>query len=195
LRKQLRSSHHDSGFKGLLAMMIFRSRTAAVLAAAAALSLTATPAMARGWHRHGDGIDGGDVVAGLLIFGGIAAIAAAASKSSKDRQARTDDRYRDSRDYREDDSRYVPPADERSDSYRDRPDNNGPSSNWRSGLSVDGAVDACVGEVEQGSRSIDSVEAVNRDGDGWRVSGRVRGGSDFACSVDGQGRVRSVSGL
>jgi hypothetical protein len=178
------------GFKGLQAMTIFRSRYAAWLAAAAAaLSLTATPAMARGWHRHGDGIDGGDVVAGLLIFGGIAAIAAAASsKSNKDRQAHTDDRYRDDRDYREDDTRYVPPADERGESYR-------PGSNWRSDLSVDGAVDACVGAVEQGTRSIDSVEAVNRDGDGWRVSGRLRGGNDFSCSVDGQGRVRSVGGL
>lgn len=183
------------GFKGLQAMTIFRSRYAAWLAAAAALSLTATPAMARGWHRHGDGIDGGDVVAGLLIFGGIAAIAAAASsKSNKDRQARADssyrdDDYRDDRDYRGDDTRYVPRADDRSDDYR-------PSgSNWRSGLSVDGAVDACVGAVEQGTRSIDSVEAVNRDGDGWRVSGRVRGGNDFSCSVDGQGRVRSVGGL
>ncbi|MGC3943842.1 MAG: hypothetical protein QM762_04755 [Chryseolinea sp.] len=178
-------------------MIIFRSRTATALAAAAALSLTASPAMARGWHRHGDGIDGGDVVAGLLIFGGIAAIAAAASKSSKDRQARTDDRYRDDgyrddgyrdeRSYRDDGAGYTPNGER--GSYA-------PSgSNWRSGLSVDGAVDACVGEVERGTRSIDSIEAVNRDGDGWRVSGRMRGGSDFSCSVAGDGRVRSVSGL
>lgn len=174
-------------------MTIFRSRAAAALAAAAALSLTATPAMARGWHRHGDGIDGGDVVAGLLIFGGIAVIAAAASsKSNKDRQARTDDRYRDDgyhddlnyRDYRDDEPNYIPPAGRYS-----------PGSNYRSGLSVDGAVDACVGEVERGSRSIDSIESVNRDRDGWRVAGRMRGGNDFACSVDGDGRVRSVSGL
>jgi len=178
-------------------MIIFRSRTATALAAAAALSLTATPAMARGWHRHGDGIDGGDVVAGLLIFGGIAAIAAAASSSSKNRQTRTDDRnrddgyrddgYRDERNYRDDGPRYAPREDDRG--------NYAPSGNWRSGVSVDGAVDACVGEVERGSRAIDSIEAVNRDGDGWRVSGRVRGGNDFACSVDGGGRVRSVSGF
>ena len=184
------------GIKGLLAMIIFRSRAAGALAAAAALSLTATPAMARGWHRHGDGIDGGDVVAGLLIFGGIAAIAAAASsKSNKDRQAHADSSYRDDgyrddgyrndRDYRDDGQHYVPPAERYSPG----------SGNWRSGISVDGAVDACVGEVERGTRSIDSIEAVNRDGDGWRVSGRVRGGNGFACSVDGGGRVRSVSGL
>src|SRR5262245_40287131 len=121
LRKQRRPRHDRLGFKGLLAMNIFRSRTAATLAAAAALSLTATPAMARGWHRHGDGIDGGDVVAGLLIFGGIAAIAAAASsKSNKDRQARQDDRYRD---YPDSDYRDVPPQsyqNDRDDGYRDR---------------------------------------------------------------------------
>jgi hypothetical protein len=187
------------GSKGLQAMTMFRSRTAATLAAAAALSLTATPAMARGWHHH-DGIDGGDVVAGLLIFGGIAAIAAAASKSHKDRQARADDRYRDDSDgdYRSQDYREVPPQrydDDRSydDSYR--PSGNRPGSDWRSGMSVDGAVDVCVGEVERGSRSIDSVESVNREADGWRVTGRVRGGNDFTCSVDSSGRVRSVSGI
>lgn len=183
-------------------MKIFRSRAAAALAAAAVLSLTATPAMARGWnrHHHGDGIDGGDVVAGLLIFGGIAAIAAAASKSSKDRQAHTDDRYRDypdsdyrSQDYRPQDYREAPPQryqDDGTDTARERP-----GRSWRSGVSVDGAVDACVGEVERGSRSIESVEQVNREADGWRVSGRVSGGSEFACSIDGEGRVRSVSGL
>lgn len=36
-------------------------------------------------HHHGDGIDGGDVLAGILILGGIAAIATAASNNSRDR--------------------------------------------------------------------------------------------------------------
>lgn len=73
---------------GYSCMTFLRSRTAASLAVLAALSLTATPVLAReyynGWrHRHhGDGVDGGDVLAGLLVVGGIAAIAAAASSTN-----------------------------------------------------------------------------------------------------------------
>jgi hypothetical protein len=170
---------------------MFRSRAAGALAAAAALSLVATPAMARGWgwrHHHHNDIDAGDVFGGLLIVGGIAAIASAVSKSNKDRQARDYDR---DRDYADRD--YVPP--QRYSDERGHDDRDGRGGNWRSGLSVDGAVDACVGEVERGSRSIDSVDAVNRDGDGWRVQGRIRDGRDFTCSVDGEGRIRGVTGF
>jgi hypothetical protein len=53
--------------------------------AAGAMAMTsATPAMARG---H-DGIDVGDVIAGALIVGGIAAVAAAASDNDNYRQVR-----------------------------------------------------------------------------------------------------------
>lgn len=44
-----------------------------------------------GRHRHRDRIDGGDILAGVLILGGIAAIAGAASKSN-DRSDRYDRR-------------------------------------------------------------------------------------------------------
>ncbi|MBD3730777.1 MAG: hypothetical protein IE933_13840 [Sphingomonadales bacterium] len=50
-------------------------------AAAGAMAVTAvSPAMARDRDRHGDGIDAGDIIAGALIIGGIAAVASAASK-------------------------------------------------------------------------------------------------------------------
>ena len=70
-------------------MGINKSRFAAALAAAAALALSATPALAQVWgwggggwgHHHRDRVDAGDVIAGILIIGGIAAIASAASKS------------------------------------------------------------------------------------------------------------------
>jgi hypothetical protein len=178
-------------------MSILRSRTATALCAAAALSLSATPAMARGWHRyHGDGIDAGDVFAGLLIVGGIAAIAAAASKSGKDRAVRQDDGYPDrpNGNYRAPD--YQDDAPQRyQDDRGDDGYSEGASSNWRSGVSADGAVDACVGEVEHGSRSVGSIQSVNREADGWNVAGRIRGGNDFTCAVDGDGRVRGVSGF
>jgi hypothetical protein len=172
-------------------MKIIRSRGAGALAAAAALSLTATPALARGWHRHHDGIDGGDVFAGLLVLGGVAAIAAAASKSSKERRARDDDRYRDDPDYRDDGYRDAPPPRAYDDrDYRDYRGDPGRSP----GLSADGAIDACVGAVAGGERSVDGVDSVHRDGDGWRVAGRDRDGREFACSIDREGRIRGLAG-
>ncbi|MFM7027526.1 MAG: hypothetical protein ACKOXK_02470 [Chakrabartia sp.] len=62
------------------------------------LLLTAMPAEARDYRRHHDGIDAGDVIAGALIIGGIAAIASAASRD------RGGYGYRDT-DYRGYDSR------------------------------------------------------------------------------------------
>lgn len=165
-------------------MSVFTSRHASVLAVAAALSLAAAPVAAEahgrhggrpgGWgHRH-DGVDAGDVLAGVLILGGIAAIASAAGKAAKDRDARAPDRYpeRDSGPrYGERDDRPV----------------------WTDSRGIDGAVDTCVAEIENGGNQVNSVDAANRAGDGWRVEGRTGNGRAFACTIDGQGRVRSVT--
>lgn len=164
-------------------MNTFRTRPAVAISLAAALSLVATPAMARGgWghHRHhrGDGIGAGEVFAGLLVLGGIAAIASAAS--SKNRQSREADYTYPDRDYRaQEDGYYVPPA-----GGRDR-DEQGERYGARN---IDGAVDDCVAEIERGDRRVDSVDSVNRDGDGWRVQGTAEG-RPFACTVDRDGRV------
>lgn len=169
-------------------MKIFRSRQAAAIAIAAALSLTASPAMARGWgHRHHDrGIDGGDIFAGLLVIGGIAAIASAANKKNKDSRE-ADYRYPD-RDYRAGEEPYREPVPDYVEPRGDRPE---AGSGYRSG-NLDGAVDICVDEVERGSRRVDSVDAVNREGDGWRVQGRSDG-RDFSCTVDRDGRIRGMT--
>ena len=64
-------------------------------AAVGAMALTgATPAIAK--DRHRDKIDAGDVIAGALIIGGIAAIASAASKD-RDRYGYRDRDYRSNR--------------------------------------------------------------------------------------------------
>jgi len=170
-------------------MKIVRSRPAIALAAAAAFALSASPAMARGWHRwHHDRVDAGDVFAGLVIVGGLAAIAAAASRAKSDKREREPDyRYpdRDSRDYRD----YEQPPQR----YDGRPGRDAYSGSWRSGGSMDGAVDICVNEVERGDRQIESVESVSRDPEGWRVDGRIVGGRDYSCVVDGDGRVRHAT--
>lgn len=185
-------------------MTMSASRSAKFLAAAAAFCMTASPALADGWgryrHRH-NGVDAGDVFAGLLIIGGIAAVAAAASNANKNkREARypdsrypdtrypdnrypSDDDYRDYRDYRDRSGRYGDPRDD--DRYA--------GSEWRASGSMDRAVDTCVGEVERGDRRVDTVDGVNRDGDGWRVEGRMRDGREYGCTVGGDGRILRVT--
>ena len=61
-----------------------------LIAGAAACSLLvagAAPAAARGWHHHHhDDVDAGDVVAGVAIVGGIAAIASAITQGNRAKQ-------------------------------------------------------------------------------------------------------------
>lgn len=160
---------------------------AGAIAAAAAFSMIATPALARGgswggWgkryhHRHHDGIDTGDVLAGILILGGIAAVASAASKSARDGRER---------DYPQPD--YPQPE------RRDAPSYGEPRERAETGPgSIGMAVDVCADEVERADRSIDAITSVERDGEGWRVEGRVSNGHPFACSVADSGRIRSVT--
>lgn len=139
------------------------------------------------YKRHRGGVDGGDVLAGVLILGGIAAVAAAASNSKKDRD------YRD-RDYRGDDYR----GDD--DGYRNsEPDYRGDDYNYRQsqggtysqGRGIDGAVDQCVAEVER-KDSVDNVEGVQRSGNGWSVNGTLRDGRSFSCSIDSGGRIGGI---
>lgn len=155
-------------------------RTAAALSAVAILSMSASPAFARGWggwgghrHHHRGGIDAGDVIAGVLILGGIAAVASAASKSDKQRRERLPE---------------PPPPDARYDG-REGDQRWNDSRGYQGGLN--GAVDRCVGEVERGDTRVDTVDSAVRDGDGWRVEGQTDGG-DFSCSIDRDGRVRNL---
>lgn len=156
-------------------MMQRSSRLTAMLLSVAALSMAATPAMAGprwGWggHRHHDRVDAGDIFTGILIIGGIAAIASAANNNKKrdryDRRDR-DDRYE--RDYVREDNR----------------------PQWQDGTGVNGAINRCLGEVTRGANQNAEIDAVNRDGDGWKVEGRAEGG-DFSCIIDGAGRIRNI---
>ena len=167
--------------EGVNQMMDKFKRTAAALALLGSVSMAATPAMARGWgggwgggHRHNDRIDGGDVLAGILIIGGIAAIASAASKASKPQ-----------RDYREPEPRY------RDDRPRYGSDDDRPE--WREGTGIDSAVNRCIDEVNRGRDRVGEVESVNRDAGGWRVSGSTTSNASFSCTIDRDGRIRNVN--
>jgi hypothetical protein len=146
------------------------NRFAAASALAAAFSMAATPAMAREhgwrhWHHH-DRIEAGDVIAGAVILGGIAAIASAASKHDHDEQAPPPAVPSDRQGY----------SDERRDSD----------------VALDRTADTCVDAVERGRDRVDSVDDVSRGGDGWTVSGVLANGADFTCLIGNDGRVADV---
>ena len=58
---------------------------------------------------------------------------------------------------------------------------------------LDSAVDRCASEIERGDRQIDVIDSVGREGDGWRVSGKITNGGNFSCTVDRDGRVSNAN--
>ncbi|WP_299193194.1 hypothetical protein [uncultured Erythrobacter sp.] len=129
----------------------------------------------RRYRRYRRGrIRGGDVLAGVLVLGGIAAIASAASNNNRERE-----RYRDRRyERRDDDNRR----------YDDRRRSNPRSS---SGSGLDSAVSQCMGEIERDVR-VDSVDNASRTASGWTVSGTLFNGSGFTCQIDNDGRISNI---
>ncbi|WP_156841580.1 hypothetical protein [Novosphingobium aquimarinum] len=127
--------------------------------AAGSLAVSAAPAMAR---DHDGGIGAGEVIAGALVIGGIAAVAAAASDNDRGRYS-YNSRYRyDDRRYdrRYDDRRY---RGNRYRGYRDNPRL---------------AVERCVRAVERsasryGRANVTQIRKVKRTGKGFDVKGSV----------------------
>lgn len=158
-------------------------------ATAGAMVMSATPAMARDRHDN-DGISAGEIIAGAVVLGGLAAILS----SGNDRYDRYDDRYRG----RYNDPRY------------------GYGYNYNRYGNSRSAVSQCVNAVERGSRrygrtDVTQVTDIDRKRDGYRVKGRVvvndgwrgrwgRGGSydkgKFTCDIR-YGRIHDIrfSGL
>ena len=128
-------------------------------AAVGAMALAgAVPAQA----RDRDGIDAGDIIAGAVILGGIAAVASAVGKndSYRDGYRYADRDYRDYRDYR---------------GYRgDRYGYDYSRGNARA------AIERCVNAVEQDARragyrfaDVTEIRDVDRERYGWEVKGRL----------------------
>lgn len=126
------------------------------IAAGAMAASSATPAFAE--HRDRDGISAGDVIAGALIIGGIAAVASAASKGNRD--------Y----DYRYDRA-----------GYGDRYDNGygyDRGYGWRG--SPRRAVEQCVFAAERsasrysyGRADVTDIRSVRDTRYGWEIRGRL----------------------
>ncbi|MDP4539720.1 hypothetical protein Q9K01_08810 [Qipengyuania sp. DY56-A-20] len=181
--------------------MIRFARFAAAPAMLAALSLTASPAMAAelpasasrsamaaelAWnagegqtydqyrryrhdrrydHRYGR-YDRGRVDAGDILTGVLilGGIAAIASAASRDNERET--RYPDTR-YPDTSYRGTEPT------------------------GLDRAAAMCVERIERDAR-VESVDSVDRDARGWRVTGRLYDGAGFSCAIDADGRIRAI---
>ncbi len=118
-------------------------------------------------HRHRSGVDAGDVVAGVLILGAIAAIAS----SGRDRD-RDDDRDRNDRDYGD-----------RDYDYNDRAQDS---------RGLRHAADMCMDQIERGRNSVEDIDSARRTSDGWRVAGTLENGGSWNCWIDNDGRIRDV---
>ena len=165
--------------------------------AAGAMALSATPAAAR--DRHHDGVDAGDIIAGALVIGGIAAVASSIGNDRGYNGTYGGPYYGDNGRY---DSRYG-----------DRYGYNYNSGNPRQ------AVEQCVYAAQRGAygarvtdiRSVDrnrygykvkGTVVVNERGGGWgrdynyRYAGRNYDQGKFSCDVQ-YGRVLDIdfSGL
>ena len=177
-----------AGFSPALAAPMHSGVAIATPIDAATLGWNADRQKAEGWRgdrgyrgyrgyrgRHRDRIDGGDILAGILVIGGIAAIASAASKKNRDRT------YED-RDYRNSSERYD---DRRDESRYDRG-----SGDMQSAISA--CSDAAEQQAGRDSR-VSAIQSVNRDGAGWRVEGELANSAQrsFLCGAS-EGRVDFV---
>lgn len=156
-----------------------------VLGAVAATAMTAatvTPAQAR--DRDRDGIGAGEIIAGAVVIGGIAALAGAFDGDRNDRRYAYNDR-----------------------NFRgDRYDRGG----W--GVNPRTAVDRCVRAAENQARrfggyryaDVIDVRDIDRTRNGFRVKGRIDVGGgwnrndrgNFTCRLDGRGApIVNFSGI
>lgn len=148
------------------------------LATMAALLATSTaPAMARpgwgyggGWgyghrHHHRGGGDGfGNFLLGAVVAGGIIAIASAASKKAKEKEAGIGN-----------DAPRGPGTDK--SAWTD-------AENDAANLCADAVEAMATQRGGDGGARVDDIDYVDRDGpDGYRVEGRMDNGKAFACGT------------
>lgn len=144
-------------------MNIISKALVGTVAAGAMAMTTAAPAQARD-HNDG-GIGAGEIIAGALIIGGIAAVAAAASDKDRDRY-----RYGDRYGYGDRYDRYG---------YGDRYDRRG---NPRQAVSMCvNATERTASRYSYGRAKVTDVRNVKRRNGGYDITGRV--------AVNTQGRA------
>ncbi len=170
----------------------------------------------RGWRGHRRGVRAGDVLAGVAIIGGIAAIASAANNRRRDRDVVVvrEDRYERDREWQQereiDDLRRQMEEQQRELDYlrsrgvsaerippsataRPLPQVAPPVQPERYGapITIDTAIDRCVEVIEIDS-AVSEVDGVNRTGTGWSITGRVAEGQSFTCRIDRNGQIEAL---
>ncbi len=171
--------------------------------AAVTMIAVAAPAEAQRWggrHRHHDRVDGGDVLLGAVLAGGLIALVSGANKA--DRERRDADRYDVPPPPRAD----APPPEWLPDSSEPAdyagPAEAGEPAGIADIANADDAADACAGaalaEGQSHARvtSIGAITSVDQAGTGWSVRGslvlrddyRTRGNErGFQCTIAGAG--------
>jgi hypothetical protein len=196
------------GFSMALARLLLGTSVSAAILASSIVPADARPPRRGhhgGWHHRDRGVDGGDILAGAVILGGIAAIAGMSAK--KDRQvddqiaARNGDAYADRSDDGEwrgtdsadrDDSTYTEPADAAEPA--------GASTDDYAQVirGEDEAVDACARAAESEALSYGSnanvrdIADVQGEGTEWRVSGTVETRNGYRERPDARGFTCTV---
>ncbi len=132
-------------------------------AAATAMAVSATPAMANDRDYKRGGLSAGEVIAGAVVLGGLAAIL---TSGKKDRYSNG---YRYNRDSRYDNRRYN-----RGDHYR----HNDHRYGYRQRISPRKAVRKCVRAAERrashyGRADVTDVRKVKRTKYGYKIKGRI----------------------
>lgn len=116
------------------------------------------------WHRHRrDRIDAGDVIAGVVVLGTIAAIASSVSRSDERRDR--DARYQERRSY--------------------------PPRAGTGARGLERAAEMCVDQIERDVR-VKRVDHVSRSAQGWQVTGAIFNGEGFRCVIGVDGQVASI---
>ncbi|ALH82007.1 hypothetical protein [Sphingopyxis macrogoltabida] len=166
-------------------------------ATAGAMLMSAAPAAARDRYDR-DGISAGEIIAGAVVIGGLAAILSSGDNDRYDRYDRYNDRYNDRYRGGYNDPRY------------------GYGYDYNRYGNSRSAVSQCVSAVERGSSrygrtDVTEVTGIDRKRDGYKIKGRVvvrdgyggrwgRGGyydkGKFSCDIR-YGRVQDIrfSGL
>ncbi len=132
----------------------------------------------RGWRRNR--IDAGDVLIGAAIIGGIAAIANSNNRRQRERERDVVIVERDP---------YV--RDRNWDTRDDRRDDRRAGLRGTGSSGLDNAVSMCLDRIERDVR-VDTVDNVERNGAGWRVSGALFNGSNFQCRIGNNGQIDAI---
>ncbi|WP_226017755.1 hypothetical protein [Novosphingobium sp. FKTRR1] len=148
-------------------------------------------------ERHDRGPDAGEVIAGLLVIGGIAAIATSIANKNKRDEATAASAPPP---YPQDQpswagSAYSGPSWQDRDARWDAVPPATGNYGWTPGAhdrGLDNAVEACAARARDRG-GLDQIWDAARQGDGYRVRGNLDTGNPFICNVDQSGRVTDLT--